>query len=224
MSAGLRVRLRAPGAGSYRYRTIMTAVLLGAAVLVLSASTWRGEQVPDESSATELSERLIDALTPVEGDTAETRYARLEQHLRWQPSDARARVFKARLDLRAERYEQAAAGFAEALAGRSRAANDAGVWVEYAEARGLAQGGTLAGEPLKLVHKALDIDANHGPALDLAGSGAWELGDFAQAAFYWKQLLAQIPPAQVRHAQLTQAIERAEQRARMSLPPVPAKP
>ena len=107
------------------------------------------------------------------------------------------------------------------MAGRSKAANDPGVWVEYAEAQGMAQGGTLVGEPLRLVHKALAIDARHARALDLAGSAAWELRDYASAATYWQRLRTQLTPGETRHAELTGAIEHAQRLARLSLPAPP---
>jgi cytochrome c-type biogenesis protein CcmH len=174
------------------------------------SALWRGSGA--------VSEQVLDSgVHP--GHDVSALYTDLERHLRWEPSDVRAWILKARLDMRAQRYEQAAAAYEKAVAGTSKAARDAGVWVEYAEARGMAQGRTLAGEPLKLVHKALAIDGNHPQALDLAGSAAWETRDFAQAALYWKQLLQQLPPGTAQHAELARAIERAEQRARISLPP-----
>lgn len=197
-----------------------TAVLSAVGVAALAAllyafpgnwsALWRGAEVT-VGHATQ-------APAAAPGD-ADTLYADLERHLRWQPADARALVFKARLDMRAQRYELAAAAYEKAVAGHSKAALDPAIWVEYAEARGMAQGRTLAGEPLKLVHKALALDAHHAQALDLAGSAAWETGDFAGAALYWKRLLAQIPADSARHAELSRAIERAGQRARLSLPP-----
>jgi cytochrome c-type biogenesis protein CcmH len=121
--------------------------------------------------------------------------------------------------MQARRYELAAAAFEHALEGKSKAVGDAGIWVEYAEARGMQQGGTLAGVPRELVDKALSLDPEHPQALDLAGSAAWEAGEFAIAATFWKRLLAQISEDSPRHVQLSGAIQRAEQRARFALPP-----
>ena len=45
----------------------------------------------------------------------------------------------------------------------------------------------------QLVDKALSLNPEHPQALDLAGSAAWEGGEFALAARHWKRLLAQIP-------------------------------
>ncbi len=152
-------------------------------------------------------------------DGAAPAQSHLEQHLQRHPADARALVLQARLDLRADRYAAAAAGFDKALALSTKVARDANVWLEAAEARGLEQGSTLVGAPHARVDKALAIDPEHPRALDLAGSVAWEQRNFAAAARHWKRLLAQMSASDGRYAELTAAIERAEMRARLSLPP-----
>lgn len=164
--------------------------------------------------------RTVDegAVPGVALDAAPTQ-SHLEQHLQRHPTDARALVLQARLDLRADRYAAAAAGFDKALALSTKVARDANVWLEAAEARGLEQGSTLAGAPQARVAKALAIDPEHPRALDLAGSAAWEQRHFAAAARHWKRLLAQMSASDGRYAELTAAIERAERRARLSLPP-----
>jgi cytochrome c-type biogenesis protein CcmH len=146
-------------------------------------------------------------------------YSELERHLKRQPRDGRALVFKARLDVEAERFDLAAKGYAEALRVAPRVARDPGIWVEYAEARGMAQGGSLIGEPEQLLRRALDLDGRHAQALDLAGSAAWERRHYAQAAALWQRLLAQTPSGSERHAALVKAIGRAEMLAKVSLPP-----
>ncbi len=145
--------------------------------------------------------------------------AELERHLASHPADARALVLKARLDMQAQRFEAAAGAYQRALEGSSKVARDPGVWLEYAEARGMLQGGTLTGQPRQAIDKALSIDAANPKALDLAGSAAWEGGEFTTAARHWKRLLEQLAPDSARHVALTAAIERAEQRARFELPP-----
>jgi cytochrome c-type biogenesis protein CcmH/NrfG len=44
----------------------------------------------------------------------------------------------------------------------------------------------------------------------MAGSAAYEQQDFAAAAQYWQQLLAQLPASSLRHRELAAAIARAE--------------
>ena len=147
------------------------------------------------------------------------RYALLEHQLERQPRDARARVLKARLDMQAERHELAAAGFKQALADSSKVARDPGVWLEYAEAEALRQGGRLAGPPAQLIDRALALQADHPRALDLAGSADFEAHRYADAAAHWQRLLAALPASDPRRHELAAAIADAECRARLSLPP-----
>ncbi len=220
----LFLRRRSAGDGRAappRARLATWALVLGLSAMAFGLYLLRGDPGAVGGQRGQLSEQLLQGGLPEPGESAERIYAELQQHLARQPGDPRALVLKARLDMRAERHADAAAAYAQALAGRSKAANDPGVWVEYAEATGMAQGRTLAGEPQRLVQKALALDAHHPQALDLAGSAAWEMRDFAAAAMYWKRLLEQIPAGNPRHAELTLAIQRAEQRARLSLPSTP---
>jgi cytochrome c-type biogenesis protein CcmH len=80
------------------------------------------------------------------------------------------------------------------------------------------QGGRLAGKPHELIDRALALDAAHPRALEMAGSAAYEAGDFRGAARHWKQLLTLLPANSTEHAQLAAAIARAEQRAKFTLP------
>jgi cytochrome c-type biogenesis protein CcmH len=202
-------------ASCWRRALSLTALAALAGALYL----WLGDPAALDPSRAALSAQLRNPDAALDPAATEHVLAELQQHLKRQPGDARAWVMKARMDMQAQRYELAAAGFERALEGKSKTADDAGVWVEYAEARGMQQGGTLAGAPRELVHKALSLDPEHPQALDLAGSAAWEAGEFAPAATYWKRLLVQIPGGDPRHVQLSSAIQRAEQRARFALPP-----
>jgi cytochrome c-type biogenesis protein CcmH/NrfG len=46
----------------------------------------------------------------------------------------------------------------------------------------------------------------------MAGSAAFEHGEYESAVNYWRQLLAQIPPRSTSHRELAAAIAQAEQR------------
>lgn len=200
-----------------RRRLVLPLLALFAAAGALYL--WLGDPQALQPSRDSLSAQLRDPDAPLDPSAAEHVRSELQQHLKRQPDDARAWVMKARVDMQAQRYEDAAAAYERALQGKSKAKGDAGLWVEYAEARGMQQGGTLAGLPSQLVDKALSLDPEHPQALDLAGSAAWEAGDYRLATVHWKRLLAQIPEDSARHVQLSSAIQRAEQRARFALPP-----
>jgi cytochrome c-type biogenesis protein CcmH len=213
------VRLQPAGAPARRSAWRTTALLVaGLPLLAFGTYGLRGDLGALRPERSVLSEQWLQQGLPADGEARAQLLAELDQYLQKQPRDPRALVLKARLEMRAERYDRAVVAFEGAVAGRSKAANDPDVWVEYAEALGMAQGGTLVGEPQRLVRKALDLDARHPQALDLAGSAAWETQDYALAAMYWTRLLAQMPPGDSRRAELQAAIERAERRARLALP------
>lgn len=65
---------------------------------------------------------------------------------------------------------------------------------DLADVLGMAQGRNLAGEPARLVEQALAIDPRHVKALALAGSVAFEAGEFARARDLWLRLVEQVPP------------------------------
>jgi cytochrome c-type biogenesis protein CcmH len=134
------------------------------------------------------------------------------------PDDARAWVMLARLRMQRDQFETAAVAYGRALDASAKVARDPLIWCEYADAVGMAQGGSLAGRPRELIDKALLLDAAHPRALEMAGSAAYEAGDFRGASRYWQQLLALLPADSREHAELAAAIARAEQRAKFSLP------
>lgn len=220
-AASLLPRLAATGARrpGARWGAALAALALAAAAAVALV---QGEVTPEAGvqDASALALEVERALQAQAGPlVADNLYAQLELQLQRHPDDVRALVLKARLDMEAQRFDLAAAGYGKALAlPTSKAVRDPDVWAEYAEAVGMQQGGTLAGKPMELVGKALALDPRHATALDLAGSAAWEAKDFAGAAGHWKRLLERLPPDSARHGELSAAIRAAEQRARMALP------
>jgi cytochrome c-type biogenesis protein CcmH len=138
------------------------------------------------------------------------RHDELVRHLARNARDGRGWVLLARMDFEADRFADAAASYEKALATSTKIAADAGIWCEYADALGMAQGGALAGRPRELVMRALTLDPAHPKALEMAGSAAYEQQDFAAAVQYWQQLLAQLPARSVQHQELTAAVARAE--------------
>ena len=138
----------------------------------------------------------------------------LEQHLRSNPRDARGWVLLARAQAEAGAFLQAAQSYARAVDVSPNVARDPGVLCEFADALGMAQGGSLAGRPAELVSQALAIDGAHPLALEMAGSAAYEVGDYARAARHWLLLLPQLQTAPQRHAELAAAIARAQTKAK----------
>jgi cytochrome c-type biogenesis protein CcmH len=186
-------------------RVVVPAILLAMLVLVQYAIT------RDRHAVRNPADRGLavapDARAPTLRDTLAAQVAR-------DPRDGRAWVLLARTEFEADRFSEAAAAYAKAVAASPKVARDAGVWCEYADALGMAQGGSLAGAPRDLIERALAINPAHPKALEMAGSAAYEAKDFAVAARYWRELLAQMPARTRERGELVAAIERADQFAR----------
>jgi cytochrome c-type biogenesis protein CcmH len=137
----------------------------------------------------------------------------LVAHLMRSPRDGRGWVVLARLEFEADRYAEAATAYARALEASPKVASDPAVWCEYADALGMAQGGSLGGKPRELVLRALTLNPAHPKALEMAGSAAFEAQDYGTAARYWRQLLVQLPDRAGARAELEAAIARADELA-----------
>jgi cytochrome c-type biogenesis protein CcmH len=153
------------------------------------------------------------------GEAAKGDYIeQLQSHLSRQPRDGRGWVLLARAQADRNEFKAAADAYQKALTVSEKVAKDPGVLCEYADALGMAQGGRLAGRPAELIAKALAINPAHPAALEMAGSVAYEEGRYADAVRYWKQLLADLTPGSDRHAELSEAVARAERKAAVTLP------
>jgi len=162
--------------------------------------------------------QALPAKADADGGSADGALMQLEAYVASAPDDARAWVMLARARMQRDLFAPAATAYERALQASAKVARDPLIWCEYADAVGMAQGGRLAGKPRELVDKALALDAAHPRALEMAGSAAYEAGDFRLASRYWRQLLALLPAGSSEGAELAAAIARAEQRAKFSLP------
>jgi len=132
----------------------------------------------------------------------------LEQHLRNAPRDGRAWIVLARMQMDGNRFADAAQAYEQALASSAKVAVDPLIWCELADALGMAQGGTLRGRPRELIEKALTLKGDHPRALEMAGSAAYEAGEYAKTVQYWTALLAQLPADSSASRELGAAIAR----------------
>lgn len=124
------------------------------------------------------------------------------------PRDGRAWVLAAREKMRENRFAEAAEAYEKGIAASRKVAADPQVRCELADAVGMTQGGRLEGRPAAIIRQAMSISATHACVLEMAGSVAYEAGDYATARRYWEPLLAQLPPASGAYLELSSAIER----------------
>ncbi len=134
----------------------------------------------------------------------------LVAHLVRNPRDARSLILLARLDFSHDRFADAADAYRRAIAVNAKADSDPGIWCEYADALGMAQGGSLAGEPRAIVLRTLARKPGFPRALEMAGSAAFEAREFADAARYWRELATQLPEEAPARRELLAAAARAD--------------
>ena len=114
------------------------------------------------------------------------------------------------------RYPEAARAYERAVA---LVPGDAGLLADYADALAMAQGRSMAGKPLELVNRALELDANQWKALALAGTAALERKDYKRAIAYWERLRKVLPPGSGMEESVEASI--AEARALAGAKPAP---
>jgi len=135
---------------------------------------------------------------------------KLAKRLEQNPNDAQGWLMLARSYTLMERFADAASAYEHATALN---ANDAGIWADYAEASAMANGQRLGGKPTEAINRALQIDPKNQKALDLAGSAAYQAGDYKKAIDYWQKLLAQLPAGSEELKAITDQIAKAKQLA-----------
>ena len=133
----------------------------------------------------------------------ETLVARLAAKLKENPDDAEGWSMLGRSYAVMGRFRESADAYANAAA---RAPNDAQLLADYADALAMAQGRRLEGEPEKLIARAVAADPDNVKARMLAGTIAFNRGDYAGAAAHWERVLARVPPESEIGQQLRAAI------------------
>ncbi len=193
-----------PGRRAIPARRIGLAAAVAVPALAAALYAWLGDFRAVDAR------RTLDAQAAIDTVPADLLREDLAANVARNPRDARSWILLARMDFASDRFADAAAAYANAVAANANAGRDPGVWCEYADALGMAQGGSLAGRPREIVAQALAQGPAHPKALEMAGSAAFEERDFAAAARHWRALLAQLPPESGEHRELAAAIARAD--------------
>ncbi|OGA19171.1 MAG: c-type cytochrome biogenesis protein CcmI [Betaproteobacteria bacterium RIFCSPLOWO2_02_FULL_63_19] len=114
----------------------------------------------------------------------------LAARLQKNPEDGKGWIMLARSQAVLGRFGEASTAYARTVA---LFPDDAQLLADYADTLAMTQGGRLAGEPEKLVERALRADPDNGKALALAGTIAFERKDYARAVNHWQRVKALIP-------------------------------
>ena len=106
----------------------------------------------------------------------------LAQRMKEKPDDPVGWTMLANAYSALQRFPEADAAYKKATA---LSPNNAQLLADHADVLAMIQGRSAAGEPLKLIERALTIEPNNLKALALAGSAAFERKDFPAALAYW---------------------------------------
>ena len=149
----------------------------------------------------------------------------LAKRLSASPEDGEGWMMLGRTYAYLGRLQEAMNAFEEAV---KRRPDDARLLADYADIyAGTKGGGSLMGEPEKLIKRALKLDPNQPKALALAGTIAFQKKDFAAAAQDWERALSVLPEdsgfARQIAAGLAEAREAMGQPKSAAIPSAPAK-
>ena len=198
---------RSPASGKVVPIAIGVFIPLTAILLYLHLGNLPGVVAPPHAAAG------LSSLTAEEfKDMTAKLAARMQQH----PDDAEGWKMLGRAYRAVERFDDANAAFKRAVEIKPQ---DADLLADYAESLALAAGRSLAGEPTRLLDRAMKLDPQSTKVLTLAGSAAFERRDYKAAIGYWGTVLEQSGTG----SELAQALQKGieESKARLAGKPVP---
>lgn len=182
-----------PEVGHHRAAAVGAAVAVALLTLLLYLPLGNMAALGPQHSedVRDLGQQQIDAMV-----------ARLAARMEKNPQDVKGWVMLARAQAILGRFDEASAAYARSVA---LVPNDAQLLADYADALAMAQGAHLAGEPEKLVERALQADPGNAKALSLAGTVAYEKRDYALAVEHWQRLRDSLPAS----SEFTESIQRS---------------
>lgn len=180
---------------AYALAALLPIAAIGLYLLIGSPAALDPDQAAGEGGAHGISAQQIEALVQ-----------KLAEKMEKNPEDGEGWKMLGRSYSALGKHKAAAEAYAKAS---QRLPKDAQLLADYADALAMAQGRSLAGEPEKLVLRALDIDPANLKALALAGTAAYERKDFATAARYWERMLPHVEPDSENAQQIRSNIQEA---------------
>ena len=145
--------------------------------------------------------------------------AKLEERLKQTPEDAEGWTMLGRSYSVLGRYAEAVTAFKKVAALRP---DDAQALADQADATAMAAGRKLAGEPEQLINQALKLDPKNLKALALAGTIAFDRGDFPTAVRHWEGAYAAAEPGSELATNLLNGVAEARKRGGLPAASAPA--
>lgn len=195
---------------------LKTALVLGAAIPIIAGLLYAKLGAPDAFSPLATAPQDQHQLSGAQVDEMTTKLAaRLEK----EPDNVDGWVILARTYYQQRKFKEASAAYEKLT---QLLPNEADLYADYADALAMAQGRQLAGKPMQLVNKALELDPNQWKALAMAGTEAFDRKDYKGAITHWERLKASVGPEAPIGKQIQASIDEARQLA--GLPPSAAAP
>jgi cytochrome c-type biogenesis protein CcmH len=150
-------------------------------------------------------------LSSTTADQFQDMAAKLAARMQQNPGDAEGWKLLGRTYRAMERFGEANDAYKKAV---DLTPQDADLLADYAESLALAAGRSLAGEPTRLLDRALKLDPRNTKVLTLSGSAAYERKDYETAIGYWETVIKQSSIG----SELAQALQKGvdESRARLT--------
>lgn len=157
----------------------------------------------------------------VQRDQIEEMVKRLAAKLEASPEDAEGWATLGRSYAYLGRFPDAMSAYEQAM---KRRPEDARLLADYADMYATTKGGgSLMGEPEKLIKRALALDPHQPKALALAGTIAFQKEDFAGAVRHWERAVAVIPEDSPFARQIASGLAEAREAAARAPGAAPAK-
>ena len=121
----------------------------------------------------------------------ESMVGKLAERMKANPGDAEGWTMLARSYAVLGRFDEAIPAYAHAA---ELQPDNASLLADYADAVAAPQQTANNPRSLALIERALKIDPNHFKALALAGSAAFDRGEYTVAITYWQKIADQLPP------------------------------
>jgi len=177
-----------PAPATVRPASRVPAIVVGTAVPLLAVGLYFAVGSPRALAPVAIPHN---GAKGVSAEQIEAMVAKLAERMRQNPDDPQGWAMLGRSYAVMGRYEDAALAYGKAV---ERVPDNADLLADYADALAMAHGQNLQGEPEALIMRALKIDPDHGKALALAGTIAFDKKDYTAALKHWEKLATLVPP------------------------------
>lgn len=144
----------------------------------------------------------------------------LAARLKQEPDNPQGWVMLARSYSVLQRFPEAVQAYEKAVA---LVPDNGQLLADYADALAMVQNGDLSGKPAQMIEKSLKADPNNVKGLALAGTVAFEQGNYAAAVSHWEKAASLLPPESDFARSIQNSIAEAQQKGGLA-PSVAAAP